>query len=887
MKKFNNKPFTKKIKFLIIFIIIVLLGQNLYAQITLKGYVTDTKGKALSNINILISIPGKKVLVAFAVSDSKGYFQTKVNYKTDSLDIKLSSIQYHNKCRRISGKSQNLEFNLKYDIKQLDTFTVKASPIKQKHDTISYLVSTFTRKNDRAIEDVLRRMPGIEVEANGKILYQGAPLKKFYVEGLDLMDGSYTVISKNLPNKSVSTVEVLENHQPIKILEDKVESYQAALNLKLKNNITATGSAKLGIGISPFLWDVNITPMIFTKKYQLVASYQSNNTGNDVSQQLNVLTINDLINRIDMPEENSKILNIQSVNPPQINKDRYLDNNIHLFSFNGLQSLNKDIQLRTNIYYINDYQKQSAILKSTYYTPGDTIRFTENFNNRIFDNYLIGKFSLKRNVKKNYFNNILSIKSHWDKQKGAIFNENENIHESLKTPLKSISNNLSSIKTIGKHLVEFKSYISYDNNNHSLEINPGQYQDILNNNQPYDKVLQKIDLNRFYTNNSVNFVFSWKKLNFTPKIGFAFRKQILESNIYIKEEEEEASKDFSNKLNCSFAKAYIQTGIEYRYKKFHLKANLPLSWKYIDLSDKISDDKQSIKKLFLDPSLSINYKINSFCDLRGYWSFSKHLGDIDRVNYGYILKNYRYLNKNAAPISETKRNNFSIYLKYRNPINSLFYSFSYIYAISNKNLMYSNNIQDDGRIIIEAFHKPNKNYINNFNGQISKYFSAAKTTLRFKANFSQQQGKSLINEELFNTKNLFYNFIPGLNVRITNWLNSEYNLNASYIKTFVENNKKSNISLLRHTFKIFAFPTENQLISCTSEFYNHKGKSNIFVDLLYRYSIKKQKIDLEICWKNIFNNETYITYQANSFTIWESSYILRPSQIFLSAKFSF
>ena len=863
-----------------------MFWQNLCGQVTLQGNVTNAKGEALSNINILVSLPGKKVLVAFAVSDIKGYFKTNVNYVSDSLDIKVSSIQYHNECRRISNTSQTLQFVLKHDVKQLKIFTVKASPIKQKHDTISYLVSTFTRKNDRSIEDVLRRMPGIEVEPNGQILYQGLPLKKFYVEGLDLMDGSYTVISKNLPNKSVSTVEILENHQPIRILENRVASYQASLNLKLKRSITATGTAKLGSGLSPFLWDANLTPMIFTKNFQVVTSYQANNTGNDVSQQLKNFTINDLINSIERPKENLEILNIQSVNPPQINKERYLDNNIHFFNFNGLQRLNKDIQIRTNIYYINDYQKQKAALKSTYYTPTDTISFTENLNNRIFDNYLIGKFSLNRNVKKNYLNNNLIIKSHRDKQKGNIFNEYEDIYQSLKTPLKSISNDLSSIKTIGKHLVEFKSYISYDNNNHSLEINPGQYQDILNNNQAYDKVLQKIDLNRFYTNNSVSFVFNWKKLNFTPKIGFAYRKQILESNIYIKEEEK-ASAEFSNKLNSSFTKAYLKTGIEYRYKKIKLNANLPLSWKYIDLSDEISDNKQSIKKLFLDPILSMSYKINSFCDLRGYWRFSNHLGDIDRVNYGYILKNYRYLNKNAAPISETSRNNFSIYFKYRNPINSLFYSFSYIYAISNSNLMYSSNIQSDGRTIIEAFHKSNKNYINNFNGQISKYFSAAKTTLRFKANFSQQQGKSLINEELFNTKNLFYNLIPGLNVRITNWLNSEYNLNASYIQTFVENSKKSNISLIRHKFKIFAFPTNNQLISCTSEFYNHKGKSNIFVDLLYRYSIKKQKIDLEISWKNIFNNETYITYQANSFTIWESSYILRPSQVFLSAKFSF
>jgi hypothetical protein len=148
-------------------------------------------------------------------------------------------------------------------------------------------------------------------------------------------------------------------------------------------------------------------------------------------------------------------------------------------------------------------------------------------------------------------------------------------------------------------------------------------------------------------------------------------------------------------------------------------------------------------------------------------------------------------------------------------------------------------------------------------------------------------GKSFMNGELFNTKNVFYVLSPELNFRVTHWMNAEYNLRANYIRTFIEDDRKSNISMLNHHFNIFAFPAESQMISLETEYYYNSDNNNFFADLAYTYTLKKLKIDLELKWKNIFNNKTYLYYEANTFTIWESSYTMRPSQIFISAKFSF
>ena len=109
-------------KFLTAFIFLLVLGQNLLCETNLQGRVMDNKGKALVRINVLVYVPGSKVLITFAVSDSEGRFQTIVNSPTDSLDIQVSSIQFRNEHRSIANTSQTLQFEIVHEVKQLETW---------------------------------------------------------------------------------------------------------------------------------------------------------------------------------------------------------------------------------------------------------------------------------------------------------------------------------------------------------------------------------------------------------------------------------------------------------------------------------------------------------------------------------------------------------------------------------------------------------------------------------------------------------------------------------------------------------------------------------------------------------------------------------------------
>lgn len=860
----------------------------LSAQVSISGQIINVNNEGIPNINIIFYEAGSNISVAFAVSSSNGDFKANIVADSDSLDILLSSVHYRNEIRRVPNLSQELTFNLVTEVMELESITVKASPIEQKGDTITYLVSSFAKQEDRSIEDVLRRMPGIEIETGGRILYQGLPLQKFYVEGLDLMDGRYVVVSENLPLTSVSSVEILENHQPVRIYENKIPSNQASLNIKLKRDITATGIAELGAGLTPFLRKVNITPMIFMKNIQLLISYQSNNIGDDVSRQLHKNTLRDLLNQLDRPSEKPELTDINIMPPPKVEKYRYLNNNIHLLNMNGLVRLTNKMQIRANLYYIKDIQRQESKVKHTHFTPNDTIAYQEFYNNQMNDNYLNGKLSLNRNVRENFLNNELEFKVKWDQIKSNVLNDNRNIFQELDNPFLFLSNLLQSINPIGEYLMEFESYISIDNNSNELSVKPGQFENVLNDGLPYSESLQSIYLNRFYTNNSARIVLNWQRITFTPRIGFSYRDQSLESENYVVDNDSlrNSGPSFSNNLGGKYLKMYAKSGVEYINRRINITANFPLSWQDVKLKDSQLSESQEYTAVFFDPGISISYEIKGFWKIRGAWSYKNLLGDMDKVHYAYILKNYRTLSQNNTPISLTKRNNYSAYLSYRNPITSFFNSLTYVYFVSNNSLLYSSIIQENGTSLIKAYEIPNKAYYHSIQFHTSKFLSNIKTNISFGVNFNQRNGLSLLNKQIFNTRTLFYSIAPEIDFTITHWLNAEYCLHANNIKTFLGEGVKSNIFTFKHQFDIFAYPWRHHMLRFSFEYYSLNNSNNYFLDISYRFTLKKQKLDFELFWNNIFNNVSYISYFANSYTVTESIYYLRPRQVFFSVKFS-
>jgi hypothetical protein len=879
-----------------LFLLLLFFYSFSFSQTKISGKVIDDKNNSLQGTSILVKKPKGNIILTYAISNNNGEYSLNINSKLDSLQINVSYIGYAKQSRIISNKNQTLNFNLLESSEKLKEVIVKSSAITKRGDTISYSVNAFKDQKDRVIADVLRKLPGIEVLVDGKILYQGKPIQKYYIEGLDLLEGKYNLANNNLPASSVSKVQILENHQPIKLLDSLVFSDKASLNIKLKKNITVTGTSKLGVGLSPFLWNVNITPMLFSKKQQMITSYQTNNVGNDISNEIKTLTIEDLLDQFESNNEKKDWVTIQELSSPPFSKKRWLDNNAHLFTTNYLVRLKKDLDLKVNLSYINDFQQQNGNTQTSFFTPTDTINIIENTSNRLFFNSLKSKFILTKNTNKNYFKNIFEINNYGDSQNGQIILNNENINQNAEIPFTSFSNKLKLIKPFGKKLVTIKSVLTYSKSPQNLRVLPSQFDDLLNNGNSFDELNQKIEHSNFYTNNSFSFTKGIKKFTFILKVGFTIQNQQLDSHISTFDSnsniENILAGNFQNNLIFNKTSFYTILKTQYRNNNWKIELETPLKLQTFKRVDNILNKKENINRLTFEPRLSIKKDLDAFWKATFSASLKNSFGDINQLYYGYILNNYRNIQQYETPILESLRKNVTLGISYRNPIKSLFINGFYSYGKSNQNLLFGNTINSDGTTSFGFYEQDNNSNTHNINLRGSKYFSKLKTTLTVTTNASLDNKEQLLNGTItdITTKNV--QLKGKLDTEITEWMNIEYKNKISVSNSQFENQQAfDNIITQEHLLNFNFYPFSNQYICFNAEYYknnfSNQNQENYFLNLNYRYTFKESRIDLELNCNNILSTKEFTTVFNDAFSYTQSTFQLRPRQVLMSMKFNF
>ena len=210
-----------------------------FAQTTIRGQIFDNEKSPVSDVTVVLYGTDDKIL-SYSISDVEGNYNLKFTTTLKEIKLQIKAFNYESVIETVANESQTINYTLIPTVTKLREVIVKESSIRKKGDTLSYNVASFASDKDITIADIIAKMPGIDVLPDGKILYQGKPINKYYIEGLDLLEGKYNLANKNLPYSQVSKVQILENHQPIRVLDSLVFSESAALNIKLKNNVSVT-----------------------------------------------------------------------------------------------------------------------------------------------------------------------------------------------------------------------------------------------------------------------------------------------------------------------------------------------------------------------------------------------------------------------------------------------------------------------------------------------------------------------------------------------------------------------------------------------------------------------------------------------------------------------
>lgn len=871
----------------------------LCAQVTISGTVKNQSGTPLVNASIIISPVGSNKVIAFKMTDSKGAFTITQQSGLDSVQVKLNLLNHETEIKIIANQTQEVNFIAKEKATVLEEVFVKDPMMFRKGDTIVHDVEQFANKNDRSLADVIKRMPGLEIDESGKIKYQGKDINQFTVEGKDLMQGRYGIIPNSIPHQDVGKLEVIENNQPIKMLKDKVPSENAGINIKLKKNITWTGSGSLALGLSPLLWNLKLTPMLFSKKRQALFNIKSNNTGEDIiSENGNFISLSGFMGQ-SLDNSTGDFLRPSSVSPPaSIAQSRYWFNQSHAIGTNFLESLKHDWEVKANLLYTYHKLdlKGSSNTSIANLNADGTVLNTLNYTRKSDLNDIAQKakatLSLNRNAKANFFKNDLIFSIDKNNSRSTLELDGITVYQRTHANGFSVQNSLSTLFPIdkqSKRLISLQSYINYVHDPEWYQVD--SLKALQFSDQHMQSALSLKQLKRsgtFNTTNTVSMAFSKKDLTIIPSFKFLYADELLNTDLELTQAPgitQSMDVPWLNRLKLDNFNTQVSVGFNLKKEKLRLSINLPLSNNIIHIKDEENRFQRDLNKWLFQPSLFAEVTIKKF-------TFAANAAKVNRFSSltsiypGYV---FSALNINAyqSPIEEAAFTRAGSRIAYKNLLLNIDANAGYNYAYNSSNIMLSRQIANNGQQVITAILQDNSGNTHALFLNFSKYIKHAATNLGVGYNYSRSEVMNLLNNNLFTAVN--HNQTASLRIENSSlsWLIAAYNVAYGYSKR-VDRGANNLTYTLSQAARLSFYVSEKGSFNLSGDWNRYtiskQQFNNQFVDASYRHTVGKRKIDLELKWMNILNTKEYEQVLINTIQTNITRFTLRPSQLLVSAR---
>ncbi|NRD21300.1 outer membrane beta-barrel protein [Winogradskyella eckloniae] len=233
----------------------IVIASSSFAQIKLQGVVKDSIGTPLELANVIAINKDSNSLESYGITDASGKFVLSLT-KNTLYNIQISYIGLKSIDETIQTKDVDItrNFSMVAD-NMLDAVEITYEmPVTIKGDTLIYNADSFKNGSERKLEDVLKKLPGVEINDDGQVEVEGKVVDKLMVNGKDFFDGDSKLATKNIPSNAVDKVQVLRNYSEVGQLSG-VQNNQdnVAINIKLKEGKENFwfGDVTVGGGVAP------------------------------------------------------------------------------------------------------------------------------------------------------------------------------------------------------------------------------------------------------------------------------------------------------------------------------------------------------------------------------------------------------------------------------------------------------------------------------------------------------------------------------------------------------------------------------------------------------------------------------------------------------------
>ena len=896
----------------IFFAVLFCVSSFSFAQaVKLEGTISDTKSLPVEMANVMAVNQATKGMDSYAITNDKGKYSLSLKPNT-TYSIKISFLGMQSKEVEIVTSTTNINKNITLEDSAVEldgVEIIREMPVSIKGDTIVYNADSFKTGTERKLEDVLKKLPGVEVNADGEVEVEGKKVTKLMVEGKDFFDGDTKLGVKNIPADAIDKIQVLRNYNENSILKS-VENNQdnVAMNIKLKsgkkNFWFGDLTAGIGVGMLDSRYLINPKLFYYSPKYSINLITNFNNIGELP------LTIQDYMKLTGgfrgLSAKGGSSFNITSndlgISLMRNNRAKEIETQFGAANFS--YNVNKAWSLSGFGILSSSVTETETLSQTNYLDPNSSeIQSVENKKELSNQKSNLGMFKLSSSYKPStnfQFDYDVLTKLSKQQEDAPLFREaivnsittSEVINTKKEQKPISVNQNLSLFYTMNE-----KNIFAVEMQHLYQEEDPFYNANLKS--QPFNLVgyvsgqdRNNISQNRFVTTSKLDakvdyYYMLTPKSNFNITLGNTYSYQNFNSSMYQILDNQTVNELDSqvnvNDVNYRFNDAFL--GLHYKILtgKFTFTPGVSLHSYNMTNTQLNTDYSQNFTRAL--PDLLAIYQIKKAESLTYNFSYTNNFTDINQLSEGFVFSNYNSLRKGSRTLENATARQHSLrYFKYN------MFNLENISAFLN----YSKRIDAiKTKAFFDGVNQSSVPYNSDFADEtLSGSGSYGRSFLKnYKASVSANINWSLFNNIQNNVLSKKESFTQSYTLRTSTNYKKLPNLEVGY--NIVINNYDSNVFYTDKPFakldyyflNAFSFVAEYEFY----HYYNTDKTVNNQYDFLNAsliYQKKDSKFEYKIGATNLLNTKSINDDSFSQFSTRTSQYTVQPRYLIFSLKYN-
>lgn len=781
------------------FLVLMVISSFSFSQVNFSGSLTNEKGEALFGANIIALPTQKSAKLAFTVVDKKGNFKLQLK-ENNTYTITISFIGYITSKFLVQIKNVDLT-NQNYVLME-DSFELQeveityVPPIKITKDTTTYKVKPFVNGKERKLRQVLKKLPGVEVDKKGNVTVQGQKVSTILVEKKEFFTGDPKLGVNYLPADAVKEVQIIEDYQESELLKGFQKSNEIAMNINLKEDKKkfVFGTLEGGSGIKE---RYVLHPTIF--KYSPKVSYSFIGDINNTGQKS--FSIRDFID-FDGGLNEGGLSEILASPVGKILRDNTINDNTHKFGGVNLNwTVNKKNDINFFLLVVDDEVKSKSNFFRNYIDTNtfDSREITSENNRDIIYSKLTLKSAPNQDTR-------LKIDTKFNVIEGQKF-QNNNLSSSILSSAYQLNSTIKEAEFTSKvnmehrfsreKTLQFKTDFKFSKSSDSTTTYSGTdiFSSLLNlQNAPNFVVNNTNDIKNYQTDVTTKYFYKINpvaQLHFVASLNYKAVDNLTMANQQINTTSFLID-DFSNTLDFNS----LTSKLSVDFKRVVGNTLLTLGVEYLAFNQFLKQENEELTSrevTKLLPNLDVDWAIDDGEALKFNYKIVNHFPRFTTLNPRNFLKSFNNVFRGNENLLETYYHRF--YLRYNK---SQTYGYRYNFSASHKIELNSlqNRVELDG--------------INFYHTVLNNNSSQSETSLRggiiyrhkywnisFKPSVNFASYTSLLFDEVLSNSRLNYSLILGYSTYFLKGINLKTSLN--YYKN-IRKNRLLNFNNNRYSF---------------------------------------------------------------------------------------